>query len=393
VLTALPSMILGTVTSAAKTAPVSKDREHLPLLIVGREHAIETLARLALDDIHQGKGVLYSGDADRILPFVPKDRMKDVILFEVNVARPIAFNVFDGISEPERSQFAQHVLDAFAAVWESRIATTQFDRYMRLAVLATCAIPDGTLYSLPYLFTSEGYRTKAIGRINDMTLKNRIQGFDALTNKEREDRVLSLMNRLDPLLLDESIRNIIAQKKSFRFTDTSILIVSLPKGQNYNLLAALAMSRWNGRSYIERPHLHVGASVPIVACRYLSEMQEQFRERMLGNATIMAFRTGGRDEQTLKPYFELYDQSTPLTRLPPWSAYVQLDDTRLIDGYAHSYPADPKMAKKLRDHSRVQYGVPRVAVEKRIDAFLGNIDSSEGQAATSKRRRRRRGRG
>ncbi|TPK85708.1 hypothetical protein FJ936_09220 [Mesorhizobium sp. B2-4-13] len=121
------------------------------------------------------------------------------------------------------------------------------------------------------------------------------ESFDALTAKEREDRVLSLMNRLDPLLLDSPIRNIIAQKKSFRLTDTSILIVSLPKRQNYDLLAALAMSRWRGRTYVERPHLHVGASVPIVACRYLSEMQDQFRERMLGNATIIAFRTGGRE--------------------------------------------------------------------------------------------------
>lgn len=160
---------------------------------------------------------------------------------------------------------------------------------------ATCAIPDGTLYSLPYLFTSESYPSKAAGSIKYMTLKNRIESFDALTAKEREDRVLSLMNRLDPLLLDSPIRNIIAQKKSFRLTDTSILIVSLPKRQNYDLLAALAMSRWRGRTYVERPHLHVGASVPIVACRYLSEMQDQFRERMLGNATIITFRTGGRE--------------------------------------------------------------------------------------------------
>lgn len=46
------------------------------MLIVGKEHAIETLVRLALDYIHEGKGLLYTGDADHTLPYIPKARMK-----------------------------------------------------------------------------------------------------------------------------------------------------------------------------------------------------------------------------------------------------------------------------------------------------------------------------
>ncbi|RWC32340.1 MAG: hypothetical protein EOS27_08050 [Mesorhizobium sp.] len=42
--------------SAATTPPVLNDREHLPLLIIGKEHAIETLVRLALDDIAKARG-------------------------------------------------------------------------------------------------------------------------------------------------------------------------------------------------------------------------------------------------------------------------------------------------------------------------------------------------
>lgn len=343
-----------------------------PTLIVGKTFPKKLLQKLFLDDARGSRGATYFGDASQVLDKIPPERVADTVLFELDWSHPRSFNALATVPEEERSTIAEYVVDAMSAAYPSNIPTALLDNNILAASLAMLSVPSGTLYAARHLFTSDSYRTQVIGQLKDPDLKNAWELFHDLEKREQRQQAQSVLNRLIPLTSDPWYRNIIGQTRSFGIKDTDLLIVDLPASRKGTLLAALLMARLKGRIYVERPQIFVGGGQPIIACDYLGQLPEKLRTQMLGTATLVAFRLGVKDAETLAPEFNLYDQAIQLGELAPGNAYVRLDETveyTLPENDDQTYPGN---ARKIRNRSRAEYGVERKVIEKKIATFIEN---------------------
>lgn len=354
--------------------PVHDHRPKEPVVIVGRDHAAETLVRLALEDAQAGNGFAFVGDASRLLSYIPRKRVKDTLLFTLDWDYPRRFNPFHNVPEAERSAVADYVLEAFAAAYPSNSSTPLLDNNLLAASLAMLSVPNGTLYAARHLFTSSAYRTKVIGQLADPDLKDMWRAFDELDEREQRQQAQSVLNRLLPLTTDPWYRTIIGQPKSVAFKDTDIVLIDLPDTRKGTLLAALIMTRLSGRIYIERPRVFVGPGTPVFAVRYLEQLPERLRTQLLGTATILSFRIGVKDARVLEPEFNLRDQDFRLTDLPPRVAYARLDETTLLDMPSPTFPVEPRSRKAIENRSRTPaFASKRAHIEAKIADFLRNI--------------------
>lgn len=360
---------LGNRIEGQKHVPVYEKRV-LPVLIVGRQHVRETMHRLFLDDVYDGKGCAYFGNAKDLLPFIPPKRLRDAILFELDPEHPIPFNPFYKVSKDKRSDVAEYILDVFSTVYPSTVPTVRFDLNMLSACLAMMNLPDGTLYSLPYLFTSKTYRKEVMGHLANPSLKKYWEAYDKLTSKEQNDKSESILNRLLPLVTDPRFANVIGQPKSVTIKDNTILLVELPRGKKAQLLAGLLMTRLTNRVYMEYPHFFVGDAQLVIGVSYLDQMPEALKTELLGTATIMSSRLGVKDAKILEPEFNLLQGDFRLTELPPETAYVRLQDTKLIATEPHSYSRFPRSPLQIRKHVRNQHARQREHVEAKIAVFV-----------------------
>lgn len=350
-------MQYGSIYSGAQFQDISSEPK--PTLIL---RSPETHRRLFLDDIHNGKNAAFFGDATHILPFIPTNRINDTTFIHVSEDRPIGINPF--LSETDFT----HVVDAFSAVWESKIPTPQLDMYMLTACLAVSEIPDASLFQIHYLLTSPEHRKRIISQLKDPIVRSHWELFDSMSPRDQNDRTSSVTNRLVTLVTDRIIRTMIAQTRTIP-TD-GILVVDLPDSERFNLIAALILSQVPGVAYIERPLLHIGPSIPIVSTQYLGAIPDPLLKKLLGTATILSARCGVVDAKILEPHFNLPDGKFRLTELPDGRAHLRLEETHTIFLEEHSYRARPSNTAKIKANTVQRFGAPRKVIDAKIDSYL-----------------------
>ncbi len=344
--------------------------DDVPLLAVGRRFAVPWLHRAVLETIDEGRGLAFFGDADLLLPYIPAHRVKDTLLIELDREYPTAYNLFSRVPQDEHSDTADFIVDAFSAVWPSQIPTTLLDNNLLAASLAMMGVSDGTLFKLPYLFTSEKYRSSVIGQLKDSVLKRLWQDFAALDKRDQHQQSLSVQNRLLPIISDTLYRNVIGQKGTFKLKDTDVLLVKLPKGRKAELLAALLMARLKGLVFIERPHIFVGPGNPVIAVDYLRQLPEKLLTRMLGLADVLAFRLGSQDARELGSIFEIKDQEIQLTELPRNEAWLSSQGTSYVTLPKREFRVYEHSARKIRERSRTRFAQARENVEADLTLFI-----------------------
>ncbi|MFA6422333.1 MAG: DUF87 domain-containing protein, partial [Candidatus Buchananbacteria bacterium] len=114
------------------------------------------MALMAIQDIVAGKGVCivdpHGGLIEDILPYIPKERLEDVIIFDPSDNdRPIGLNMLEANSSYEMDMAAQEMIQIFYKLLpDPSMAGPMFEHYMRNALLALMADQDdpGTLVEL-----------------------------------------------------------------------------------------------------------------------------------------------------------------------------------------------------------------------------------------------------
>ncbi len=355
-------------------------RRHL--YIVGKTGMGKTvmLENMAIQDIQQGSGVAvvdpHGEFAERMLDFVPKDRVNDVIYFNpADQDFPIAFNAIEQVAPEYRHLIASGLMGVFKKIWPD-VWSARMEYILHNSVLALLEYPGSTLLGINRILADKDYRNKVIEKITDPTVKSFwTNEFAKYPDRFREEAVAPIQNKVGQFISAPLIRNIIGQTTTaFNIREimdkSKILIVNLSKGKigedASHLLGALIITKLQlaamGRVDIpeeERKDFYLYVDefqnfateafanilsearkyhlCLILAHQYIAQLvsleNTKVRDAIFGNiGTIISFRIGAADAEFLEKEFLPEFNADDLVNLAKYSIYLKL----MIDGVASS---------------------------------------------------------
>ena len=384
------------------------------------------LENMAIQDIQNGQGVgivdPHGELAEKLLDFVPKNRINDVIYFNpADLDYPIAFNVMEKVEFTHRHLVSAGLLGVFKKIWPD-VWSARMEYILNNTILSLLEVPGTTLLGINRMLSDKDYRKMIVDRITDPAIKSFwIREFAQYPPKFREEAIAPIQNKVGQFISSPMIRNIVGQVKSTinmrEVMDEKNFILNLSKGRigedPAKLLGALLITKLQlaAMSRIDIPEeerkdffLYVDefqnfateAFVTILsearkyrlcltlAHQYIAQMEEVVRDAVFGNVgTIIAFRVGAPDAEFLEKEFEPEINLYNLVNLPKYNIYLKL----MIDGVtsrpfaAVTLPPLPKPEKSYKEKiiklSRERYGTEREKVEQKIARWMGNQETKK----------------
>jgi len=393
------------------------------------------LENLALQDMINGDGFAFidpHGDtAEKLLAMVPKERTEDVIYFcPSEMDYPMGLNLFE-FNHPDQKDFLiQETLNMLYKLYDPQhqgIMGPRYEHLFRMAALTVMADPEGgTFVDIPKLFRDPKFVEQKLQHVKDQNVLDfwRKEMPQSQRSNDFGEVVSWFVSKFGAFLSNEMMRNIIGQTKSaFDLRDVmdnkKILLVNLSKGRtgdlNSKLLGmifvmkfqAAAMSRatipeserqdfclyvdefqnFSTDSFAtimsEARKFHLNL---IVANQFTTQLTEEIRDAVFGNmGTIVTFRIGQNDVESLGRYFQPTFDGDDLLRIPSYNAIV-----RTLVGGVPTNPfsmstlpplgnPNPKLADALRQLSAAKYGHPRAEVEKDFFARMETLADAAPQ--------------
>jgi hypothetical protein len=384
------------------------------------------LENLALQDMINGDGFAFvdpHGDtAEKILSMVPKERTEDVIYFSpAEMDYPMGLNLFEFTSPIQKDFLIQEALNMLYKLYDPNhqgIMGPRYEHLFRNAALTVMADPaGGTFIDIPKLFSDPAFVKQKLQYVKD---RNVIDFWEKEMPQSRRSNefgevVSWFVSKFGAFLSNEMMRNIIGQTVSaFDLRDImdnkKILLVNLSKGRtgelNSKLLGmifvmkfqAAAMSRANIpeserkdfalyvdefqnfstdsfatiMSEARKYHLNL-----IVANQFTTQLTEEIRDAVFGNmGTIVSFRVGQNDVESLSRYFKPTFDGDDLLRVPNYNTIVRT----LVGGVPTqpfsmaTLPAlgspNNRLSDALKQLTAAKYGRPKNTVEDEIFARL-----------------------
>lgn len=383
---------------------------------------------MIVQDIHNGDGLCLvdpHGDlVNNILPFIPKERAEDVILFEPGeTSRPMGLNLLEFDERyPEQKTFViNEMINIFDRLYDlKQTGGPIFEQYARNAMLLIMDDPESgsTLMEISRVLADDEFRKYKLDRCKDPTVVHfwRKQAEKAGGEAALANMVPYITSKLTSFVSNYTMRPIIGQQKSsFNLRDVmdqkKILLVNLSKGKvgelNSHLLGmvlvgkilAAALSRTDMKES-ERSDFHLYLdefqnattdSIAVIlsearkyhltlniAHQFIGQLQENIRDAVFGNVgSMLSFRIGPDDAEFLVKQYTPVFSETDLINIDKYNAYVKL----IIDGtpskpfsmktpppndVAHPEWKNEKIGAAIRELSSLKYGRPRDIVEREI---------------------------
>lgn len=381
------------------------------------------LENLALQDMLNGNGFAFvdpHGDVvEKLLAMVPKERTEDVIYFSPSeMEYPMGLNLFEFDSPEQKDFLIQEALNMLQKLYDPQhqgIMGPRYEHLFRNAALTIMADPaGGTFVDIPKLFRDPQYVKQKLQHVTDQNVIEFWQKEMPASQRSNDfgEVVSWFVSKFGAFLSNEMMRNIIGQTKSaFDLRDImdnkKILLVNLSKGRtgelNSKLLGmvfvmkfqAAAMSRStipeddrvDFSLYVDefqnfstdsfatimsearKYHLNL-----IVANQFTTQLTPEIRDAVFGNiGTIVSFRIGQNDVESLGKYFQPVFDADDLLRVPNYNTVV-----RTLVGGVPTQPfsmatlpalgtANPRLSAALKQLSAAKYGRPKAVVEKEIN--------------------------
>ena len=217
---------------------------------------------MAVQDIKNGEGVCVldpHGDLiEDILKYIPKERIKDVILFDPSdVERPLGLNMLEFDTQEQKTFVINEILKIFDKLYDLKATGgPMFEQYMRNAILLIMEDEESgsTLLEIPRVLADEEFRKFKLSKCKDYLVKDfwekqaeKAGGEAALANM-----VPYITSKLTPFISNDIMRPIISQQKSaFNFRkimdEKKILLINLSKGKigelNSNLIGMVFVGK------------------------------------------------------------------------------------------------------------------------------------------------------
>jgi hypothetical protein len=411
-----------------------KDRQR-HMYVVGQTGTGKStyMENLALQDMLNGEGFAYvdpHGDgAEKLLSMVPKERTEDVMYFcPSDMEYPLGLNMFEFHSPEQKDFLIQESINMLYKLYDPNrqgIIGPRFERIFTNAALLLMADPKGgTFVDIPKLLIDNNFMKSKLPYVTDQNVLDfwTKEWPNSQRSNEAGEVTSWVVSKFGAFLSNEMMRNIIGQtKSSFNIREImdnkKILLVNLSKGKtgdiNSRLLGmifvmkfqAAAMSRADVpedervdfclyvdefqnfstdsfaviMSEARKYHLNL-----IVANQFTTQLTDEIRDAVFGNmGTIVAFRIGQNDVESLTRYFQPLFDGDDLLRIPNFNTIVRT----LISGV----PTQPfsmatlptlgtpneKLGSALKQLSAAKYGRPKAKVESEIFSRLATKEPAK----------------
>ncbi len=379
------------------------------------------LENMAVQDIRDGNGVGFidpHGEAaEKLLDFVPSNRINDVVYFNpADLSYPIAFNVMESVDPAHRHLISSGLMGVFKKIWPD-VWSARMEYILNNAILALLEYPDSTLLGINRMFADPEFRKKVVDNVTDPIVKNYwTQEYARYSQQYESEATSAIQNKIGQFISNPLIRNIVGQVKSTIdireiMDQKKILIVNISKGRigedNSKLLGSLiitklqlaAMSRVDVPEeeredfflYVDEFQNFATSSFVtilsearkyrlalILSHQYIAQMEEPVRDAVFGNiGTLVSFRVGPEDAEFLEKEFAPEFSATDLVNLPKYNIYVKL----MIDGLtSNPFSAETLLPPEVEEEaprdkiikvSRERYGTPREVIEDKIKRWFG----------------------
>jgi CxxC-x17-CxxC domain-containing protein len=398
------------------------------------------LENMIVDDIRAGHGVAVvdpHGDlAEKVIEYIPNNRINDVVYFNPSdMSYPIAFNVVEQVDEHLRHLVASGLIGVFQKLWADSWGP-RLEYILRNAILAILDFPGSTLLGVVRMLSDKSYRKKVVANIKDPVVKAFWEKeFSSYADKFASEAVSPIQNKVGQFLSSSLMRNIIGQSKSAIdireiMDDRKILIMNLAKGRigedNSALLGAMMITKIQlaSMSRVDTPendrkdfYLYIDefqnfstdsfANILsearkyrlnlILAHQYIAQLTEKVEPAVFGNVgTIISFRVGAADAESLSKEFMPSFTEEDLVNLPKYQMYLKL----MIDGVASSpFSAIGLMplseeektdnTDKVIAYSREKYASDKEEVEEKImrwhESYNDGDDAKGGKSSSARR--------
>ncbi|WP_025358537.1 type IV secretion system DNA-binding domain-containing protein [Kutzneria albida] len=196
---------------------VADARHHVHILGATGSGKSELMARMILDDVQSGRGVVVvdpKGDlVSDLLMRLPEHLGPKVVLFDADSrACPPVLNPLEGT---DTARAVDHLVSIMSRIYASSWGP-RTDDILRAGLLTLTAKPEGTptLTDLPTLLTVYSARARAMKDVTDEVLAGFWLWYDQLSEAGRAQAIAPLMNKLRGVLLRPFVRGAIAGGRS-----------------------------------------------------------------------------------------------------------------------------------------------------------------------------------
>ncbi|MEX0919235.1 MAG: type IV secretory system conjugative DNA transfer family protein [Parcubacteria group bacterium] len=398
----------------------SKDRSK-HIYVIGKTGMGKStlLENMAVQDIQSGNGLAFidphGGTAEKLLEYVPKERIKDVIYFApFDTDHPISFNVMEDVGANKRHLVVNGLMSVFEKIWEDAWSA-RMAYILQNTLLALLEYPGATLLAVNRMYTDKEFRNKVVENVTDISVKSFwVDEYAKYTDKYATEATPAIQNKIGQFAGNPLIRNIIGQPKSSFdlrkiMDEKKIMIVNLSKGRvgegNARLLGSMlitklylaAMSRADEKAvslaklpqfylYVDEFQSFADKSFADIlsearkyklnltmAHQYIEQMEEEVRDAVFGNVgTMIAFRVGAYDAEVLEKEFAPTFTVEDIVSLGLRQIYLKLmiDSVSSPPFSASTLPPiavpETSYVDLIVESSRKQFSRPKDEVEKLI---------------------------
>ncbi len=404
-------------------------RRHMYLIGKTGMGKTTTLENMVISDMVNGHGVGVMdphGDfAEKMLDFVPKERLKDVVYFDPSdIDYPIAFNPLEQVQDEFRYLVASGLMGVFKKIWPD-VWSPRMEYILNNALLTMLEFPDSNMLGVQRLLSDKDYRKTKVDALKDPVIKGFwVNEFSRYSQKFETEATAAIQNKIGQFVANPLVRNILGQNKSAlnlreAIDQRKILIFNLSKGKigedNSALLGSMIITKLQlaAMSRVDIPeqdrkdfYLYVDefqnfatdsfANILSEARKYrlclilahqyirqlVHDLNTKVRDAVFGNVgTIVTFRVGGEDAEFLEKEFMPDFEAVDIVNLAKAQVYIKL----MIDGVssrpfsAMGLPPVKSPAVSYRDliieHSRKTYATPIKEVSDKIAKEFMPVES------------------
>jgi len=386
------------------------------------------LSWMARQDILNGDGVCVidpHGDLiEELVQFVPKERAKDVIVFNPGDAeRPMGLNILEAKTPEQQDLASSQATEIFIKIFGDEIFGPRIQHYFRNGCLTLMEDLDegATLIDVPRIFVDDEFMKYKVSKVKNPVVRSFWEHEYAHTGeRERQEMIPYFSAKFGPFITNSIMRNVIGQTKSaFNFRECmdaqKILLINLSKGKigdlNTQLLGLIMVARLQmaAMSRVDMPeserkdfYLYVDEFqnfatdsfcsilsearkyhlALIMAHQYIKQLEKKndtsIRDAVFGNVgTMMSFKVGADDaEYMTKEYAPVLTEQDVLG-IANYKAYIKenIHNTTSrpfsLETIYDMKSANKKIGEIVVQYSRMKYGRKKEFVDQEISARIG----------------------